>query len=513
MRTVSGPPSDLSKRRRKPWYRLRNVILFIVGLFALTSGYVVYESVSLMNAEPNPVHDYRAEYLAYLQESEGVDPVQAQQAWEVLSTVLADVAKRAGVVRQEMRPGERIERFPGDRYGLEFWYALRGPTVSPLLDRERAFIGSLEADGFFDRLDRFVVLAPAVRASRSETRFHPTFSETTTSAHLTANMLLMRARLALATGDQAVFMRSFACALAIARSLALDGMVLTYSWAGSIYIDAIDLLSEAIDVRLLNAGQYGILADIVQRLRLPSVEVTIQGGHFLILDSLQNEFSDDGSGNGYQLPGRYVSTITDELVSHPTLVQAFQCRFMTRNRREIAEIEHTLNAQFRSELAKHPIDRWKSFDPDEAASHFRDDPLLRLWDYGFTSFFVESSSVHARLDGLVVLLRIEQFVARTGRHPSSLIEIERELDLKLPTDPLHGEPFVYRRLEEPDEHGRTYLLYSTGYDQTEDGGREATSDDHDEGRHAPLKDRSSTGFDFVINQPRQPWPEGLGEGE
>lgn len=501
------------RKRRKPWCRVRNIVLAIVAVLTLAIGYVVYESVALMNAEPNPVHDYWADYLAYLQESEGVNPVQAQQAWEVLSNVLADVAKRAGVVRQEIRSGERIERFSGDRNGLEFWHGLRGPEVSPLLDRERAFIESLDTDGYFDRLDRFVAPAPAVRLSHGETSFRSTFSDSTSTAYMTAGMLLMRARLALASGDRSEFIRSFASALASARSLALDGMMITYTWAASIYIDAIDLLDEAIVARVFNTEQYGILADVVQRFPLPSAEVTIQGGHFLILDSLQNDFSDDGQGDGYQLPGRYASITNDEVIARPTFVQAFQCRFLSLDRREIAAIEHTLNEHFRSEMVKRPIDRWRTFDPDEAASHYRDDPLLRLWDYGFMSLFIESLSVHTRLDGRVVLLRIEQFVARTGRHPSSLIEIERELDLKLPTDPLHGEPFVYRRLEEPDEYGRTYLLYSTGYDQTDDGGREATSDDHEEGRHAPLKDRSSTGFDFVINQPRKPRPDGSDKGE
>jgi hypothetical protein len=57
---------------------------------------------------------------------------------------------------------------------------------------------------------------------------------------------------------------------------------------------------------------------------------------------------------------------------------------------------------------------------------------------------------------------------------------------------------VYRRVND-DPHDRAYLLYSTGLDQKDDGGRAPTQYRE---RYFAITSNSAKGFDCVFNIPR-----------
>ena len=72
---------------------------------------------------------------------------------------------------------------------------------------------------------------------------------------------------------------------------------------------------------------------------------------------------------------------------------------------------------------------------------------------------------------------------------------------QLPADPVHGEPFGYRLVED-DPHGRPYLLYVTGLDLVDDGGNELRGAGIEVSWTLPLREPAFGGFDVVINTPR-----------
>lgn len=83
-----------------------------------------------------------------------------------------------------------------------------------------------------------------------------------------------------------------------------------------------------------------------------------------------------------------------------------------------------------------------------------------------------------------VLIALERHRLRTGEYPASLSELDPQVQAKLPKDPWTGRAFGYAKLAIPERWGepvvkvgwgqgvfeRGYLVYSLGWDQTDNGG-------------------------------------------
>ena len=93
--------------------------------------------------------------------------------------------------------------------------------------------------------------------------------------------------------------------------------------------------------------------------------------------------------------------------------------------------------------------------------------------------------------GLRTRLALELFKRRHGTYPPSLEALVPEFRDAVAPDAVSGKPLVYRL--EPDG---TFVLYSVGYDQTDDGGRFPKADHG----HDALRSKGE-GFDFPI------WPQ------
>ena len=92
------------------------------------------------------------------------------------------------------------------------------------------------------------------------------------------------------------------------------------------------------------------------------------------------------------------------------------------------------------------------------------------------------------------VLLLELYRQQHGDYPSTLDLIEA------PTDPITGGSFVYRLTpDSPD--GMPYFLYSTGVDQTDNGGQEKPA------TGLTFADPGDIGYDYVLCKPRRPVPE------
>lgn len=503
-------------RTRQPWYSPRNVVLGLVVVLALVMGYVLLETVALMNAEPNPSHDYRADYLAMLESSAGIDPERADASWRILMEVATELAERENEVHrrleQTFETGAYIHRFPGDEQYLLFQFAQFGPQLSPLLDREQAFIEEAERDGLFVRLDEVVEHAPAV--SNDPTTRNLLFSTDKSLRPLSAlvRQLVFHLRMAVEAGDEDALLERVRRALAVSQAMSYDGSLHAHILGCGMQSFVLMQAAMAIDEIDLSEGAINGLLEAIDRFEVLPLRTAFEGERLAMLHLVQLTYTDHGDGDGYSIPGEYHRLET--LGTEPAVLSDYLLsRFILPSRKETVEQIQSYADQVSAEADKKPADRWQHFDPMSILGNVTENQPILYYAPGPFDLSSRHDTAHRVVrNGVQVLLRIAQFRSRFERLPESLMEVEEMLDIALPRDPIRDEPFVYRILDQPDEHGRRILLYSTGHDGVDDGGAMPTGDDL-VGEFASITQPRSTGFDFVINQPRQPWPEGLDEGE
>lgn len=101
----------------------------------------------------------------------------------------------------------------------------------------------------------------------------------------------------------------------------------------------------------------------------------------------------------------------------------------------------------------------------------------------------------ARLAGTRIQIALARHRLKHGRDADTLAALVPAFLPAIPLDSISGMDWKYTRLDQPDEHGRTFLLYSVGFDGVDNGGHHhdlawrLTEDDPD--------------VDYVINGPRE----------
>jgi hypothetical protein len=238
----------------------------------------------------------------------------------------------------------------------------------------------------------------------------------------------------------------------------------------------------------------GLLETLARR-RLPSIELGLEAERALFHDLVQRVYSDDGAGDGYLLPHALGGLPFDVIGGDEDggLFAGYSARFFFAGRREtLLEFDRLVDGLI-DESRLLPVDRWQGpFDPVAIADGAgRRNFMVGLMAPAFQTTVRNDAVVQVRSEGTRVMVALALHRARHGAYPSSLSALAPEILPEAPVDPLHGLPFVYRLLED-DPHGRPYLLYSTGYDRTDDGGRPS------EVRGEPF----TAGSDHVINKPR-----------
>ncbi len=95
-----------------------------------------------------------------------------------------------------------------------------------------------------------------------------------------------------------------------------------------------------------------------------------------------------------------------------------------------------------------------------------------------------------------LLMAIELYRAEVGGLPGSLHDLVPHYLSEVPLDPFDPEGGLlrYRIVDEPDESGRSYLLYSVGRDGVDNGGH--LGDDNWPGQ---ALQKEHAGLDYVIN--------------
>lgn len=148
-------------------------------------------------------------------------------------------------------------------------------------------------------------------------------------------------------------------------------------------------------------------------------------------------------------------------------------------------------------------DRLKSgFSPDTWADSLPRRYLILSIVLPAVGKSIQSRDQHdMEVAGTRLMLAVEIYRAEHGGPPERLEDLVPGVLPALPSDPISGAGFGYKRLapgEDPD--GRTYLLYSFGADRIDNGGKPAAKE------YEALQPRKAMGTDYVLNPVRKNTP-------
>jgi hypothetical protein len=364
--------------------------------------------------------------------------------------------------------------------------------------RAREWLEGFAEAGLFEQTAQLPTVQTAMRPVTDEP-LATTMMQHCGGMRSLARIQAARMHMAAERGDWTDYTHAFEEMLASARLIASQTTKVEY--LVGLAIEALALVEARRDIvdRLIDdPAVIGQMLATMERQPMPDVAHVLEGERLMVLDIIQRVHTDDGNGDGRliltELSSRMIATpVPDALADLRITNAASGLLFPSR-----AETVAGLNQLFEPgvEAAKVPPHERREL-PDEMAWIDSQPPrqvvLRQLAPWPGDTLRIADQSALLRA-GSELLLRIERYRLQHGEAPGSLADLaaaDPEADL---TDPMTGEPFLYKRLSD-DPHGRPYLLYAPGGDGQDDGG--VAPDGPPESAYR----RWGTGTDYIINLP------------
>ncbi|GJM19729.1 MAG: hypothetical protein DHS20C14_19420 [Phycisphaeraceae bacterium] len=320
-----------------------------------------------------------------------------------------------------------------------------------------------------------------------------------------ATVLAETVRYESARGDADGAVRAFERGLAASRVLAHQPALIERIVANAMASVLLDAVQDVVAEGSLGAGELRVMGAAMDRqLAFPPASFAIEGEWLMHEDYLIRTHSDDGRGSGYALP------VEAEWRTQGTTAPVGGASPSVRNVPGLLALrkrERLERARAFFEAMIQQVDRPRP-ERDWSVARARDIPLdvPEFLGSGAGYFRVLEKYVHsmdaarAQFAGMRVLIAVEAYRADHGGDPPVSLDVmvPGYLD-EMPADPLAPDgAFRYRVLDEPDELGRVYLLYSVGGDGIDDGG---VGDPDDPVGLLSGRGSSYEGTDYVFNRP------------
>lgn len=503
-------------RRRLPWIllALAGVILTLLAIPAVMVVRIATAVPGTNPDAPRQVHELIARYQPAAANPQPGEVNGYELAQEVVAHAIALRAAPYAAMQEaiEASPTLSLSIRP-DRVQLDPEHLYRPPHAVLQYEPEdelhdlqteiasvsrvgaRQWLESCEGEGIFERLDE-LARAPYAERTRASGLVWGAFSPATGDARSLTALCIARMHLAAERGDADETARAFEHAVALAWVYAHQPTLIERLVGESMAAFSMRNAREvAASGRLPPAALRAMAATLDRRLPLPPAELAINGERLAILDLIQRTHSDDGRGSGFALPLSFA--IVDPARAPPTGTSSPSIRnatglIMPRKRDTVALVNIAFDGMVT--LAASPRrhrDLALAADIDRRVNRHR---LVSILIPNVGSFIATMDAGEARLAGTRTLLAIERHRAEHHAPPATLDALVPEYLPSLPEDPFAPDARLrYRVLDTPDEHARTYLLYSVGSDGQDNGGAPAEDDPED------AINGKADGADFVFN--------------
>lgn len=495
--------------RKKPWYRLRNILLTLTALVLLVLGREVYLALT---AEPGKAIDYPAKMRALIESNQPADR-SLPDAWPVMQQAVALLGGvESEVQTHESNPkGARVDfsaLMSTARDSVQYDKSITWAEMDAL-----ATLGLriAEQSGLYDKLDQLTTMKRAVRPTPDASLIEILLPELGRMRQL-ARMNGARMVIASRAGNEAEFVRAYEHTLALGRISAQQGCLIEHLVGVAIVALANNQLREAMTERPFSADTCtAILAAIDRQLPLTHVSAAFEGERLSALDVIQWTHTDDGRGSGRLIP----STVSKIGWMAGTPGSGFPTGLTD------LKIFNIVGAAFPSKAANvdkanafydllisrtklsHAERRAQPFDVEAwTAEHLpKRYILLRMLLPALDKATQSSMQCEMETAGVRIMLALELYRATHGAYPAKLAALTPEFLPAIPEDPFAGD-FVYRLIspeEDPvklaDGSARPYLLYSKARDGVDDGGKANPRSPY------TALSASGKGLDIVINTP------------
>ena len=487
---------------KKPWYRLRNLILGALVLIVLLLGWAFLEVWKVYTGEPKITRDYRAEFRRTSEKAAGVPEGSGDEAWEKFIEATSRCNEIIRKYEQRISDGEvPARKLPDDSFEdptVMFELVRHGTSIPRGLDREREVIQLLRDQGVLVSLAEFAAMSPGFRNADNSVSMLEQLMPELSQARGLAKARAASMRLALEKGDHAEIARAVDELLAMSRTLSHQpGLICTLVGLSINALTLNELRIELLESEFDEASCRALLRSFD---RHPNADATLalKGEQAAFHDFTQRFFTDNGRGNGY------INAKTLQAVSgNATFGQsrsfggALIGRFVLPSRMQTEARYDQFVELCLQELALPPAKRGLgTFDSDRFITSLgRREAIVKLMIPAVEKCFDSIAMGQQTYEAARVMVALELFHALHKRWPDSLDELAPSILPQLPRDPLHGGAFGYRLLEN-DSRGWPYLLYSFGLDEADDGGKQLADENT---LQKALTDRSQTGYDFIFN--------------
>ncbi len=483
------------KRRRTSWFRTRTVAVGLSVVLVLIAG-IAHRIYRNATAEPAPVIDYAARLVELCASAQP----NGDNGWPLLIEAAAHTdAVRALVLEMEFPPRE--EGFP---FFLDYSY-VNDPWATVDIEPERVAVGMLRERGAFDLMAEAARRPRAVRPVAGPSPLSSLPLSELSHFRTMAQARVASMVLAFRDGDTAEGVAAFEQTLTLARACGSQADLIDHLTAHAIASLVLsNIRYEVMEGSLAAAAWRAVLDALDRQLPLSRPHVALEGERVLFLDMIQWAFTDDGHGDGRFDVAKYNQFATGTGVSSSVRVLSTVRSIFLAGRAETTRLVNEFYDGMDAESKLSPLGRAQSrFDADLFAARLtRRDWLVEAMIPGSDTILDIADVRRVEIEGFRIMVALAAYQSRHAAYPDAMDQLAPEFLAEVPVDPIHGGPFRYRLLSD-DPHRRPYLLYSTGVDQTDDGGVEL--DWPAEWKYpwfAALVDPNFTGVDFVINRPR-----------
>lgn len=481
-----GEPSTVARllrwswlqRRSRPRRVMRRVLQVSAAALAGVALTYVFFVVRYVTARPTIAHDYLAEM-----NREAKDIPSQRRAWPLYRRAL-----------------EKLEPFPDDDRELnEQAYLHDWPQIAAYLQRNRpAFeLARLAADKprmglwFGDPEDERWLRQIYGNHAPADPRQSPLLTLPTPQLDELARLrrlLLADCRRAVTAGEADVFLSNLQTLLGMAGHLR-DGTptVMTELRAFACFGTSLQLTGMLLDEHPALLGDEQ-LVDLAHRIATFSgggtLRARLDGEHMLFEDLLQRIYTDNGAEDGrLTQEGHRIwrriqedeppwdgSPLSDwdraELSFSGTLLS-----LATASRQDVSYMADRLVLRFQAERAG-PLWQWQPSTAEEYVQQLLDSPIQRqrywpvLYSFpGLRHVALRGEILTQQRDAILVAIGLHLYHRRHGQWPRHLDELTPFPLPSVPLDRFSGKLLCYRLVE-----GKP-LVYSTGVDRDDDGGR------------------------------------------